>query len=123
MLDKKLLDKMKNKLIEEKKRLEKELGGFTNQNVHNKDDYKAKFPNFGDETDENAKEVQEFEENLNMENTLEKELRDVNNALKRIEDGTYGVCYSCKQEIPEGRLEARPTASTCVKCREGFKNK
>jgi RNA polymerase-binding protein DksA len=123
MLNKDFLNKIKNKLIEEKERLEKELGGFTKQNIHNKTDYKAKFPNLGSESDENAKEVQGFEVNLNMENTLEKELRDVNNALKRIDEGKYGHCYNCNEEIPEARLEARPTASTCIKCKTEFKKR
>ena len=123
MLDKKFVYKMKNILLTEKKRLEKDLSSFTKKNIHNETDYKANFPDFGSETDENAKEVATFEERLNMEHTLETELRDVNQALERIENGIYGICHVCKQEIPKARLEARPTASTCVKCKEELKSK
>ena len=123
MLSQEFIDKMKNKLDVEKKRLEEDLSSFTKKNVHNAEDYKADFPDFGDESDENAKEVATFEERLNMENTLETELRDVNKALERIEKGTYGTCHNCKEEIPEARLEARPTASTCVKCKEELKSR
>lgn len=35
-------------------------------------------------------------------------------ALARVEAGTYGICERCGAAIPEGRLEARPTATTCV---------
>jgi DnaK suppressor protein len=38
------------------------------------------------------------------------------NALRRIQEGTYGTCMDCGALIPEGRLEARPEASRCVKC-------
>jgi DnaK suppressor protein len=38
------------------------------------------------------------------------------NALRRIQEGTYGTCVDCGTLIPEGRLEARPEASRCVKC-------
>jgi RNA polymerase-binding transcription factor DksA len=38
------------------------------------------------------------------------------NALRRIQEGTYGTCVDCAALIPEGRLEARPEASRCVKC-------
>jgi len=38
------------------------------------------------------------------------------NALRRIQEGTYGTCVDCRALIPEGRLEARPEASRCVKC-------
>ena len=37
-------------------------------------------------------------------------------ALGRIDTGTYGVCVVCGRPIPAGRLEARPTATTCVAC-------
>jgi DnaK suppressor protein len=37
-------------------------------------------------------------------------------ALLRIEHGTYGTCADCMSPIPEGRLDARPEASRCVKC-------
>jgi len=57
MLNKDFLNKIKEKLIKEEKRLEKELSSFAKKNIHNKSDYKAKFPDFGNETDENAKEV------------------------------------------------------------------
>ena len=123
MLDKKFIDKIHKKLKKEKQRLEKELAGFTNKNIHNEGDYKSLYPNFGNETDENAKEVATFEERLNIEKTLEKELRDVNNTLKRIDKKTYGQCYNCNEEIPKARLEARPTASTCVKCKTELKAK
>jgi DnaK suppressor protein len=42
-------------------------------------------------------------------------LTEVQEALKRIEDGTYGYCVVCGQPIPEKRLEAIPWASRCVK--------
>ena len=45
-------------------------------------------------------------------------LTEVEDALKRIEDGTYGNCVVCGQPIPEKRLEAIPWASRCVKDQE-----
>ena len=43
-------------------------------------------------------------------------LAEVDAALGRVEDGTYGVCESCGQPIAPGRLEARPVARTCITC-------
>ena len=37
-------------------------------------------------------------------------------ALARIEDNSYGTCVGCGQQIPAGRLEARPEAARCVNC-------
>src|ERR1700682_1145409 len=45
-------------------------------------------------------------------------LAEVENALKRIDQGTYGKCTNCGQPIPEKRLEALPWASRDVKCEE-----
>lgn len=44
------------------------------------------------------------------------ELAEVDAAESRMAAGTYGTCEICGAEIPAGRLEARPTARTCVPC-------
>ena len=46
------------------------------------------------------------------------ELHQVDDALTRVEAGTYGVCANCGRPIPAGRLEARPFAEYCVSCAE-----
>ena len=45
-------------------------------------------------------------------------LKKVNEALKRIEDGSFGLCDECGEDIELRRLEARPTATLCVSCKE-----
>ena len=47
---------------------------------------------------------------------LEATLRDVERALVKIEDGTYGICDRCGRLIPEARLEARSWSVLCVDC-------
>ena len=44
----------------------------------------------------------------------ERQLVEVDAAVARVHDGTYGVCSVCGAPIPAGRLEARPTTTTCV---------
>ncbi|WP_243712943.1 TraR/DksA C4-type zinc finger protein [Actinomadura sp. 6K520] len=43
-------------------------------------------------------------------------LADIEDALRRIRGGTYGTCERCGGPIAPGRLEARPTARTCITC-------
>jgi DnaK suppressor protein len=43
-------------------------------------------------------------------------LRAINAALKRVEDGTYGLCVDCEEPIHEKRLEVDPTARRCIDC-------
>ena len=47
---------------------------------------------------------------------VEEHLAQIDEALERVAAGTYGVCVACGQPIPAGRLEARPSARTCVAC-------
>ena len=50
---------------------------------------------------------------LDNEKTL---LAEVQQALARIDNGTYGICSNCGQPIPEKRLEALPWATLCLTC-------
>ena len=45
-------------------------------------------------------------------------VRQINNALRRIEEGTYGICQGNGERIPQARLEAIPWAQYCVSCAE-----
>lgn len=47
---------------------------------------------------------------------LEAMLADVDRALVKLEDGTYGLCDRCDRPITEARLEARPWSTRCVDC-------
>ncbi len=47
-----------------------------------------------------------------------KYLAHIEQALERIDDGTYGICPDCNEQIPTPRLEAVPTATRCVPCKE-----
>jgi RNA polymerase-binding protein DksA len=46
----------------------------------------------------------------------QRHLQEIEAALQRVEDGSYGRCERCGEPIPEARLEARPVARTCVGC-------
>ena len=43
-------------------------------------------------------------------------LAEVDRALQKLEEGSYGTCDGCKQPIPAARLEAMPAKVTCVEC-------
>jgi DnaK suppressor protein len=45
-----------------------------------------------------------------------RQVAELEEALRRLDTGTYGVCESCGDPIPPERLEARPTARMCVGC-------
>ncbi len=45
-------------------------------------------------------------------------IKKIDEALRRIEEGTFGTCQSCENDIEIKRLEARPTATLCIACKE-----
>lgn len=112
------LDGIKNRLQEEKEKLQDELAQFTTQNPKSSGDYDTIFPEYGDDLEDNAQEVTDYLANKPLELTLEKSLRDVKTALKRLTEGAYGICKYCDKPIDEKRLSARPTSSSCVSCKK-----
>jgi DnaK suppressor protein len=113
-MDKKILEKIKNDLLARKEKIDKELAKFTEGDEEMAD---AKFPQYGDKEDENAAEVAAYSDSLSLEESLQNSSKDIEKALKKIEDGTYGVCQYCHQPIDEKRLLARPASSACISCK------
>ena len=111
----KLLE-LKEKLLTQKQQLETELSRIATP-ANAEGDYNTKFNDIGTDEDENASEVEEYTDNLALEDVLEKQLRDVKEALENIENGKYGICKNCKKEISIERLMAYPAASSCTDCK------
>ncbi|MBI3076406.1 MAG: RNA polymerase-binding protein DksA [Deltaproteobacteria bacterium] len=55
--------------------------------------------------------------NLRIRDRERKLITKIREALSRIEDGTYGICEACGNEISEKRLEARPVTTFCIDCK------
>ncbi|WP_038057830.1 RNA polymerase-binding protein DksA [Thermodesulfobacterium hydrogeniphilum] len=55
---------------------------------------------------------------LRLRDREQKLLKKIEKALKKIEDGTYGICEMCGGEIDEKRLIARPEATLCIECKK-----
>lgn len=110
------LNYFKEKLQKEEKDLLEKLGTVGRINPDNKKDWEA-IPGEKDDgtADKNdfADSIEEYEENTAILKQLEIELNEVRDALKRIGDGTYGVCEVNGEKISKERLEANPSARTC----------
>ncbi|MFH1413003.1 MAG: TraR/DksA C4-type zinc finger protein [bacterium] len=119
-MEKKILSKIKDELMNRKNQIEKDLTGFAKKD---KDDYVSSFPEYGSENDENAQEVSQYSTNVATEKILEKILKDINSALKKITKKEFGVCKYCGKPIEEKRLLIRPFSSACVKCKTKLQDK
>ncbi len=122
MPTKTFLKEVEEGLLAQKTKLESELGSFATRDKGSKEGFATNFPEYGDKEEDSASEVATYSDNLTLEHTLETALRDVNSALKSIQDGTYGVCKYCKKPIDERRLQARPTSSSCIECKKKMLN-
>jgi DnaK suppressor protein len=116
MISEELKKELKIKLEEEKEKLEKELGKIAKP-TGTPGDYETQFDELGTDKEDNATESEEYSDNLAVETSLEEQLREVEDALERIEKGTYGICKNCNEEIDIERLKAYPAAKACIKCK------
>ncbi|MFA6536398.1 MAG: TraR/DksA C4-type zinc finger protein [Candidatus Paceibacterota bacterium] len=109
--------KLKTKLEAELATLETELNGIGQKNPNNPADWQATPGNIdADSADRNevADTIEEFEDNTAILKDLEIRYNNVKDALARITAGTYGTCEVCKKAIDPKRLEANPSATTCI---------
>jgi DnaK suppressor protein len=84
---------------------EKTLSGMTDQS-----------DNYPDPADRaTAESNRNFE--LRIRDRERKLLGKIKDALERLENGTYGICENCEEDISIKRLEARPVTTLCVKCK------
>ena len=99
-------EKAKASLEEKLATLETRLAGVT------KDITKTLSSDFAEQATE--RENDDVLEEIAKESKVS--IAKVKSALQRLEDDTYGYCVSCGNEIQEGRLQAIPEATHCVKC-------
>lgn len=71
---------------------------------------------FPDPTDQAAAEL-DSSFLLRLRGREQKLLKKIDEAIQRIDNGTYGVCESCGGEITLKRLEARPVTTLCIECK------
>jgi len=116
-LDAASLKQIKTDLLKRKEQIKKDLADLARKDSHETDNRSTAYPEYGDKPDENAQEISEYSANVVTEKVLEDSLEDIDGALNRLEKGTYGICKYCQRPISVKRLQARPTASSCVACK------
>lgn len=105
---------LKAALEEEKNTLTEQLSAHGQQDEKGNWDGASKSE--GEEADatDAADNIEELATNVSVVETLEKQLKDVNDALGKMDAGTYGICEVSGEEIPLERLKANPSARTRV---------
>lgn len=72
--------------------------------------------NFPDPNDRATQESDRSFE-LRIRDRERKLINKIKEALERIDEGTFGICETCGEEIGEGRLKARPVTTLCIDCK------
>lgn len=109
MVDK--LDELKQMLLSQKEEILKEIS----KSIKSGADNAAGEPT-GDIYDQASSE-RDRELGLLLSDRERQKLHQVDEALLRLEEGEYGICEECEEEIPLGRLKAMPFTRHCVKCK------
>ena len=109
------LETRKKDLIEKQVRLQKELSKITKPRDVN---YETNFPEFGTSEEDSAQEVEIYNDNLTQKENLGKSLKWIDLALKKIDQGGYGICDVCQKPISKDRLEVQPEAKICLGCKK-----
>jgi len=105
---------LRSRLESERKRLVEEMEQLK-ANVRPADERREGSP-FG-KREEEAAETLELEKRLTLEKRIRDQMAEVEHALRKFEEGTYGLCDSCGQPIDPARLEALPQANLCMSCK------
>lgn len=110
------LNQMKSRLESKQKELENSIAGLTEAHPRPVDSVEAS--EGSQDFEEQAVDFLEMQQEQSVMVNQQALLTEVQQALERIDQGTYGRCVDCGQPIPEKRLEALPWAARCVKDEE-----
>lgn len=114
-MDKAKKEELRRRLTEEREYLKKQR----KQNEHfgmedGMNDSIGELSGYDNHPADLGTEMFERGKDLAFSDASERQIKEIEFALKRIEAGDYGICRVCKEPIPEERLDAVPWASTCI---------
>lgn len=104
------IEKIRKKLEDQKRQLLAEAEGTINDSMNPEIE---NFPDMGDQA--SAESDRSFI--LRLRGREQRYIRKIDEAIERIEKGTYGICESCGEPIGVKRLDARPVTTLCIECK------
>ncbi|HET8527990.1 MAG TPA: TraR/DksA C4-type zinc finger protein [Gaiellaceae bacterium] len=108
-------DRFRTQLVEERERVKRALDHLHGEHPGSLEDETDELATAsGNHMGDVASATLDREIDYSLGGNSEQLLGEIDAALKRIDDGTYGTCVKCGREIQVERLEARPWASLCI---------
>ena len=122
-MNKKDLKHFEERIIEERQKLMKELGYFEDKIFnHSQRDAAGDLSAYSVHMADQASDAEEREKAYHMASSEGRLVYHLDEALRRIKDGTYGKCQGCGKQIKKARLEVVPHARLCIECKKAEEN-
>ena len=109
-------DHFRERLLDERKRVVAAIQNLQDDHSGTLSDEAGEETAYDNHLADTATETYDRELDYTLEENSGHVLAEIDAALKRIEDGTYGVCTNKGEQIPAERLEALPWATLCIDC-------
>ena len=110
-------DRFREALLEERTRVEAAIQNLHDENPGTLSEDAGEETAYDNHLADTATETYDRELDYTLEENSEHVLADIDAALKRIEEGTYGICTNCGAPIAVECLEALPWATLCIACK------
>jgi len=110
------IQKFQARLLLEKQKLESQLSDFAVRDNKKSYNFNTKRENLGYSPEDDALEEENLLRNLVIEQALEQRLKEVMEALSKIDKQTFGICERCHKPIEETKLEVNPASDFCISC-------
>jgi len=111
-------DEARQKLLKLKAQLMRDVEIKEHHVAEDGDDLVPERGGIGNHMADDANETAEQETMLTLQQSAQREIDQINIALSRIAQGTYGTCANCGKPISPARLEARPSSIYCIDCQQ-----
>jgi YteA family regulatory protein len=109
----------KNKLMKERKNVQDFINQMKNNETINMNfEMSSELSFYDNHPSDLASEMNDMERGMAFKEHEITVVKRIDDALRSIEDESYGICQNCKKEIPEERLEFMPYAQFCVTCQK-----
>ena len=116
-------DRFRVALLEERTRVQAALENLHEETAGTLSDDAGEASAYDNHLADTATETYDRELDYTLEENSEHVLAEIEAALKRVEEGTYGICSNCGKEIPGERLEALPWATLCIGCQRDLERR
>ena len=110
-------NRFREALTQERRRIQAALDNLHEENPGSITDETGEDAVYDNHLADTATVTYDRELDYTLEENAEHMLSEIDSALERIGDGSYGKCTNCSREIASARLEARPWATLCIDCK------